>query len=73
MSDDPDTFDIKEEYQHQQANVGSLELADMLLTIKLRSIGEPGRKAEITAKEEQDTRRNIPSNPVLSIPTLFLR
>jgi iron-regulated transporter 1 len=38
----------------------------------LRSIGDPGRKADRTARELVDIRRNIPIKPVLSIPTRAL-
>ena len=39
---------------------------------KLRSIGDPGKKQEMTASELVDIRRNIPIRPVLSIPTRAL-
>lgn len=39
---------------------------------KLRFMGDPGKKAERTARELVDIRRNIPIRPVLSIPTRAL-
>ena len=39
---------------------------------RLRFIGDPGRKAEMTASELVEIKRNIPMRPVLSIPTLAL-
>ena len=45
----------------------------MSCQMTVRSMGLPGRKTERRAREEQETRRNMPSRPVRSKPTLLKR